>query len=63
MQTNLGNIALTQNTISIQRTAINCSSGAVTNGYVQIVLNGVTEFAAITNGIFDFTFINCQGHW
>lgn len=61
MQTNLGNIAITQNTISLQVTAINCSSGAVTNGYVQILLNGVTEFAAITNGIFDFTFINCQG--
>lgn len=33
----------------------------VTDGYLQILLNGVTEFAGNTNGIFDFTFINCQG--
>lgn len=59
-QTNLGNITITQNTISIQGTAINCSGGSVTDGYVQILLNGATEFAGITNGAFSYTFINCQ---
>ena len=52
-----------KNTISLQGTAINCNSGPVTDGYVQILLNGVIEFAGITNGIFDFTFINCQDQW
>ncbi len=60
-ETNLGNIIVTQNTSTISGTAVNCNGGPVTNGYVQILLNGATEFAGISNGTFSLTFINCQG--
>jgi hypothetical protein len=56
----LGNITLTQNTTTVYGTAVNCNNSAVTDGYVQIILNGNTEFAGITNGNFTSTFLNCQ---
>jgi hypothetical protein len=61
-QTDIGNITLTQSTITIYGTAVTCTSTPVTDGYVQITLpNGITEFGGITNGNFSSTFINCGG--
>jgi hypothetical protein len=58
--TDLGNITITQNTTTIFGTAVSCTSTPVTDGYVQMTLqNGATEFAAIINGSFSSTFINC----
>jgi hypothetical protein len=58
----LGNITLTQNTTTVYGTAVNCSNTPVTDGYVQIILNGNTEFAGIINGNFSSTFLNCQAN-
>jgi hypothetical protein len=58
----LGNITLTQSTTTVYGTAVNCSNQPVADGYVQIILNGHTEFAGITNGNFSSTFLNCPGN-
>ncbi|MBC7937886.1 MAG: carboxypeptidase regulatory-like domain-containing protein [Rhizobacter sp.] len=60
-ETTIPNIVVTQNVITLQGTAVNCAGGPVTDGYVQITINGSTEFAAITNGTFNASFISCQG--
>jgi uncharacterized cupin superfamily protein len=61
-ETNLGNITLAQSTTSIQGTAVSCTGAPVTDGYVQMLINGTTEFASVINGSFSLTFINCQGN-
>jgi hypothetical protein len=58
----LGNITLTQSTTTVYGMVVNCSSQPVADGYVQIILNGNTEFAGITNGNFSSTFLNCPGN-
>ena len=60
--TDLGNITLTQNTTTIYGTAVSCTNTAVTDGYVQVTLNGSIGFAGIINGIFSYTFLNCNGN-
>lgn len=58
--TDLGNITITQNTTTIYGTAVSCTNTAVTDGYVQVTLNGSTGFAGIINGSFSYTFLNCN---
>ena len=58
-QTDLGNISISQSTTTISGTAVNCTNNPVQNGYVQITLNGNTQFAGIINGVFNHTFLNC----
>lgn len=59
--TDIGNITITQNTTTIYGTAVSCSNTAVTDGYVQVTLNGSIGFAGIINGNFSYTFLNCNG--
>ena len=58
--TDLGNIIITQNTSTIYGTAVSCTNTAVTDGYVQVTLNGSIGFAGIINGNFSYTFLNCN---
>ena len=62
VDTDLGNIVISQNTTTISGTVVNCTGAPVTDGYVQISWNGAMEFSGIVNGAFSFTFINCQGN-
>lgn len=62
VQTDIGNIAITQNTTTIYGTAVSCTNTAVTDGYVQVMLNGATSFAGIINGAFSYTFLNCNSN-
>ena len=58
---NIGSIALTQNLVTVQGTVKSCTGSPVTDGYVQLLMNGVSEFAAINNGAFSAAVISCQG--
>lgn len=58
---NLGNILLTQSLITINGTVKSCTGSAVTDGYVQLIMDGISEFAAINNGSFSAAIISCQG--
>lgn len=58
-QTDLGNVTISQSTTTISGTAVNCTNNPVQNGYVQISINGSTQFAGIINGVFNYTFLNC----
>lgn len=58
--TDLGNITITQNTTTVYGTAVSCTNAAVTDGYVQVTLNGSVGFAGIINGNFSYTFLNCN---
>ncbi len=58
-ETNLGNIIITQSTITIQGTMVNCAGAPVSDGYVQIMIGNSGEFAAVVNGSFALTFIGC----
>ena len=60
-QTDLGNITINQGTSTIYGTAVNCANAPITDGYVQLLINGSTQFAGITNGSFSYTYISCQG--
>ena len=62
VQTDIGNITITQNTTTLSGTVVTCTNTPVTDGYVQITLNGATEFAGIINGAFNYTFLNCNGN-
>ena len=62
VMTDIGNITITQATTTIYGTAVNCSNAAVTDGYVQVTLNGTTSFAGLINGAFSYTFLNCNGN-
>ncbi len=41
-------------------TAVNCSGGPVTNGYVNILIEGANHRAAINNGSFTYTLNRCN---
>lgn len=58
-QTDIGNVVMSQNTTTISGTVVSCANTPVTDGYVQIGINGNIEFAGIINGAFSYTFINC----
>ncbi len=58
----LGNVAVTQNTITITGSVVACSGSAVADGYVQITTNGYSEFTGLTAGAFSYTFIKCTGN-
>lgn len=60
-QTDLGNITINQGTSTIYGTAVNCANAPITDGYVQLLINGSSQFAGIINGNFSYTYFSCQG--
>lgn len=61
---NLGNITVnisTSSTVTLTGTAQNCSSSAVTNGYIEVITGNFYTFRKhISNGNFSFTIPKCS---
>jgi hypothetical protein len=61
--TNLGNITVTLNTasaVTLNGIAKDCSGNPVTNGFIEVLNNGATFRANITNGNFSIVFPKCS---
>jgi hypothetical protein len=61
--TNLGTITVTVNppaTVTISGTAVTCASTPVTNGYVNVYLEGMNYRTAVNNGNFSVTISRCS---
>jgi len=62
---NLGVISVnvpSQATVTISGTAVNCSNAAVTNGFVNVRLDGLTFRTNINNGNFSISITRCNGN-
>jgi hypothetical protein len=46
--------------VTISGTAVNCSGGAVTNGFVDIIMDGLHNHALVTNGNFSISITRCN---
>lgn len=60
---NYGSITITmqpQATVVITGSAVNCSNAAVTNGFVNITLDGMNYRATLSNGNFTISIIRCN---
>lgn len=60
---NIGTITVSNGqmtTVTITGSVTNCENAAVTNGYVNIVIEGKTQRATISNGNFNITLIRCS---
>ncbi|OQP52473.1 carboxypeptidase-like regulatory domain-containing protein [Niastella populi] len=59
----LGTVTITNpatGSVTISGTVINCSAGAVTNGYVEVYLDSMFNRATVTNGNFSITISRCN---
>lgn len=48
--------------VTISGSAVNCSGGAVTNGFVNITLEGMTYRVSVSNGNFTMTIARCNAN-
>jgi hypothetical protein len=46
--------------MTLSGTVINCNAAAVTNGFVDIMVEGTQHKATVTNGSFNYTFNRCS---
>jgi hypothetical protein len=61
--TTLGDVTVNNNPSlqTITGTVVNCSGNPIADGSVMLSMQGITQWAMVTNGAFNITFSNCSG--